>query len=132
MNITHRIIEANGGLLTSLLIYKEFSFDQAVRFLPQAIHAIVGAAIHEKKVQPTVLERNAFMVVLNERIDVGLLAMSASIDPAQVKEGILVLLPKVLELIDGNSGSGSAEIDGGNSGWFTISGDLKGKHHCDD
>lgn len=128
MDIANRLIDTNGGLLTSLLIYKEFNFEQAVRFLPQAMSAVVKLVTYEGSVQLPSSDGAISLAKLMQKIDINLLAVNTSIDPVLAHAGITELLPKILELL-GNGQHGSAAVRGDKTVWFDV---KNGKTFCDD
>ncbi len=99
MKIVNEIIEKNGGLLISLLVYREFSFDQATRFLP----LMVNTAIDIMKQQEVALLLSASgaisMEALLQKIDINFLAEKIAIEPRLAESGVVVLLPRLLGLL---------------------------------
>ena len=130
MDITNKIIEINGGLLTSLLIYKEFSFEESVRFLPEAVRTVVNVVSLQDISQFMSPEGRSSVMVLMQKIDIDLLALNTSIEPVLAKDGMLVLLPKIMGLISSNS-DGAIGVEGGKQTvWFSMG--EKDKAHCDE
>ncbi len=130
MDITNKIIEINGGLLTSLLIYKEFSFEQAVRFLPEAVRTVVNVVSLQDVSQFMLPDSTSFQVGVMQKIDIDLLALNTSIDPLLAEEGMSVLLPKIMMLI-GSSSEDDISVDNGRKTvWFSM--DETDKAHCDE
>lgn len=99
MNRVNEIIETNSGLLTSLLIYKEFSFGQATQFLPQAVRAIAAVISDEHVATASAAGSHLPVATLLQKIDINLLAVAAAIDVEQASDGVAALLPKMLELL---------------------------------
>ncbi len=128
MDIANRLIDTNGGLLTSLLIYKEFNFEQAVRFLPQAMSVVVKLVTYEGSVQLPSSDGVISLAKLIQKIDINLLAVNTSIDPVMAHAGISELLPKILELL-GNYQHGPAAVRGDKTVWSDV---KNGKNFCDD
>lgn len=128
MDIANRLIDTNGGLLTSLLIYKEFNFEQAVRFLPQAVSAVVKLVTYEGSVQLPSSDGAISHAKLLQKIDINLLAVNTSIDPVLAHAGVSELLPKILELL-GIDQHGSAAVRGDKPVRFDV---KNGKTFCDD
>jgi hypothetical protein len=107
MEKMNEIIEHNVGLLTSLLIYSEFNFDQAHRFLPYAAQTVMGAvAVSEISVSNSAARALSLSTLL-QTVDINALAAKAAIDPQLARAGLIALLPKLLELL----GTGVAAAD---------------------
>lgn len=98
MHNVKQIIERNAGLLTSLLIYREFSFEEANRFLPQAVSEIVTLLATEDKRLLTA-RFHALDTSLMQQIDIHSLAGAVAIDVDQARDGVSVLLPRLFDLI---------------------------------
>lgn len=99
MNIVSEIVENNSGLLTSLLIYKEFRFDQASAFLPHAVRSIVAVVMEQADNDRFVSERSCAIATLMQQIDIPKLAADVAIDVERASTGVAALLPKVLEIM---------------------------------
>ncbi len=130
MDITNKIIEINGGLLTSLLIYKEFSFEQSVRFLPEAVRTVVNVVSLQDVSQFTSSDSTSSVMALMQKIDIDLLALNTSIEPILAKDGMLVLLPKIMGLISSSNDGGMSVEGSQKTVWFSM--DKKDKAHCDE
>ena len=98
MEKMNEIIESNAGLLTALLIYSEFTFEQAKRFLPHAARTITGAEAASGVTVLNAAARTLSHSTLLQTIDINALAAKAAIDPALARAGLIALLPKLLEL----------------------------------
>lgn len=107
MEKMNEIIERNVGLLTSLLIYSEFNFDQAHCFLPHAAHAAMGAVTVSEISVSNSAARALSLSTLLQTVDINALAAKAAIDPQLARAGLVALLPKLLELF----GTGVAVAD---------------------
>lgn len=110
MNIVNEIIETNSGLLTSLLIYKEFNFEQASQFLPQAVRAIAAVISDEEVTAVSLAGSHLPVATLLRKVDINRLAVTAAIDVEQASAGVVALLPKLLELLGSNERGFSAVL----------------------
>lgn len=112
MDTMNEIIKNNAGLLTSLLIYREFNFEQATRFLPQAANAAMAVVKKEDLACMSLAGTPLSLEALLQKIDINLLAVTAAIEPELARSGVAALLPKLLELLgNGERGFTAAQGD---------------------
>lgn len=101
MDITGRIIRENAGLLISQLVYREFSFEEASRFLPLALRSMMEVAAPARELMfLSASEHEATQFIVNS-IDIETLAERAGIETDLARAGITGLAPRVLELLAG-------------------------------
>ena len=112
MDLLNNLISNHSSELISTLTDSGFNTEQAQNFLPEAGRGVTEALSGGNLSELLTGDTNALMSTILEKVDVAGIASRLGIDESMVNEGLSALVPKVMEIFQGEGG-GLASLLGG-------------------
>ena len=112
MDLLNNLISNHSSELISTLTDSGFNAEQAQNFLPEAGQGVTEALSGGNLSELLGGDSSALLSTILERIDVAGIASRLGIDESMVNDGLTALVPKVMEIFQGEGG-GLASLLGG-------------------
>ena len=112
MDLLNNLISNHSSELVSTLTDSGFNTEQAENFLPEAGRGVTEALSGGNLSELLGGDSSALMSTILEKVDIAGIASRLGIDESMVNNGLTALVPKVVEIFQGEGG-GLASLLGG-------------------